>query len=457
MAASLLAPVLAHGVGGRSDLPLPLWQVAFGAGVAVVLSFAIAVIVVDRPRLARLAVGRPLPVGLDRALTRVLGPVLRVLGLGLLVVVILSGLLGAERSPDFPVATNIAPVAFYIVLWQYAQVVSASVGNVWSVLSPYETMGLLGERLGIVRRSGTSPASPASSGPTPTDPPTTWPAFVGIGGFLWLELAWYDNTDIRMLGAVILGYSVWVMANVVRSGRSWLQRGEGFTVLFGLLAAMAPFFRGDDGRLRIRWPLTGLALVRLPTSTSLLILTVLGATSFDGYTRTEHWDGIVGDATGWTATAWATAGLAVFVALAIALFLGACALSGRLTGDRAVTVLDDHAPSLIPITLGYTIAHYFSNAVFEGQGFWRALSDPGGQGWDLFGSADHRIDYLVVSTRLIAWVQVGAIVIGHVGAVLASHDRALERHAPNVALRSQYPLVAVMVLFTVGGLYLLSG
>ena len=69
----------------------------------------------------------------------------------------------------------------------------------------------------------------------------------------------------------------------------------------------------------------------------------------------------------------------------------------------------------------------------------------------------HRIDYLVVSTRLIAWVQVGAIVVGHVLAVLASHDRALERHAPNVALRSQYPLVAVMVLFTVGGLYLLSG
>ena len=447
MAPSVLTPVLAHGVGGRSDLPLPLWQVAFGAGVAVVLSFAIAVIVVDRPRLARLAVGRPIPIGLDRALTRVLGPVLRVLGLGLLVVVIVSGLVGAERSPDFPVATNIAPVAFYIVLWQYGQAVSAVFGNVWSVLSPYETLGLLGERFGIVRRADTPPSPSAS----------TWPAFVGIGGFLWLELAWYDNTDIRMLGAVILGYSVWVMANVVRSGRSWLQRGEGFTVLFGLLAAMAPFFRGDDGRLRIRWPLTGLALVRVPTSTSLLILTVLGATSFDGYTRTEHWDGIAGDATGWAATGWATAGLLVFVALAIALFLGACALSGRLTGDRAVAVLDDHAPSLIPITLGYTVAHYFSNAVFEGQGFWRALSDPAGQGWDLLGSADHRIDYLVVSTRLIAWVQVGAIVIGHVLAVLASHDRALERHPPNVALRSQYPLVAVMVLFTIGGLYLLSG
>jgi hypothetical protein len=454
VAVSVLTPVLAHGVGGRSDLPLPLWQVAFGAGVAVVLSFAIAVIVVDRPRLARLAVGRPLPIGLDRVLTRVLGPVLRVLGLGLLVVVILSGLLGAERSPDFPVATNIAPVAFYIVLWQYGQAASAVFGNVWSVLSPYETLGLLGERLGIVRRPDAESAPTSSSS---TAAPSTWPAVVGIGGFLWLELAWYDTTDIRMLGAVILGYSVWVMANVVRSGRSWLQRGEGFTVLFGLLAAMAPFFRGDDGRLRIRWPLTGLALVRVPTSTSLLILTVLGATSFDGYTRTEHWDGIVGDATGWAATGWATAGLLVFVALAVALFLGACALSARLTGDRAVAVLDDHAPSLIPITLGYTVAHYFSNAVFEGQGFWRALSDPAGQGWDLFGSADHRIDYLVVSTRLIAWVQVGAIVIGHVLAVLASHDRALERHPPNVALRSQYPLVAVMVLFTVGGLYLLSG
>jgi hypothetical protein len=454
----LLPSVLAHGVGGRSDLPLPLWQVAFGAGVAVVLSFAIAVILVSKPRLASLAEGRPVPLGADRVLARFGGPLLRAVGLGFFLLVLAAALFGQDRSAEALFATNIAPVAVYIVFWQYGQAVAAVFGDVWSALSPFDTLARLGRRVGVVPPDA-DPVYPVGDADAPADPapPSTWPAFVGIGGFLWLELAYHANTELRVLGFALLGYAVWVLANTVRAGRGWLGRGEGFTVLFGLLAALSPFFRDDAGRLRVRVPASGLARVRVGTSTSVLILAVLGATSFDGFTRTVRWERIVGDAVGWGSTAWATTGLLVFMVGAVVLFFGAAWLSGRLTGRHELDVVDDHAPSLVPIVLGYTVAHYFSNAVLEGQGFLRSLSDPFGQGWDLFGTADDRIDYLLVTPRTIAWVQVAAIVAGHVVGVLVSHDRALERHPPNVALRGQYPLVAVMVVFTVGGLYLLAG
>jgi hypothetical protein len=54
-------------------------------------------------------------------------------------------------------------------------------------------------------------------------------------------------------------------------------------------------------------------------------------------------------------------------------------------------------------------------------------------------------------------VQVGALVAGHVAGLAVAHDRAVtifpERGA---ALRSQYAMLALMVLYTVGGLWVLS-
>ena len=53
--------------------------------------------------------------------------------------------------------------------------------------------------------------------------------------------------------------------------------------------------------------------------------------------------------------------------------------------------------------------------------------------------------------------QVAALVVGHVAGLAIAHDRAValfdDRRA---ALRSQYPMLALMVLYTVGGLWLLS-
>jgi hypothetical protein len=103
------------------------------------------------------------------------------------------------------------------------------------------------------------------------------------------------------------------------------------------------------------------------------------------------------------------------------------------------------------------VAHYFSLVVFEGQGALALLSDPLGRGWDLFGTASWRIDYRAVSPSTIAWVQAGAIVVGHAVGVAVAHDRAVALFDRRQADRSQRPLVGVMVAYTVGGLALLLG
>src|SRR6185295_5950264 len=81
--------------------------------------------------------------------------------------------------------------------------------------------------------------------------------------------------------------------------------------------------------------------------------------------------------------------------------------------------------SLLPIALGYSIAHYFSLMVFQGQAGYLLATDPLGRGWDLFGFAGRSIDYTVVSPRTIALVQIAAIVVAHIVGVVAAHDRAV--------------------------------
>ena len=115
------------------------------------------------------------------------------------------------------------------------------------------------------------------------------------------------------------------------------------------------------------------------------------------------------------------------------------------------------AHTLIPIAAGYLVAHYFSLLAYNGQDLWRLANDPLGDGSDLFGGADAAIDYGVVSATGIWYVQVGALVVGHVAALVLAHDRALELYgSAREATRSQVVMLVLMVAFTCLGLWLLS-
>jgi len=143
------------------------------------------------------------------------------------------------------------------------------------------------------------------------------------------------------------------------------------------------------------------------------------------------------------------------IAIVATIYFGAVRVTARIVSGRPSEVANAFLPSLVPIVLAYTVAHYFSLLAFEGQRLLALVSDPFGRGWDLFGTIDQTVNYRLVSTNTIAYIQVAAIVIGHVAGVIVAHDRAVGRFGARTAVRSQYPLLAAMVVYTVGGLGLL--
>jgi hypothetical protein len=113
--------------------------------------------------------------------------------------------------------------------------------------------------------------------------------------------------------------------------------------------------------------------------------------------------------------------------------------------------------SLVPIAFAYLVAHYFSLFLIQGQFLIPLATDPLGQGWNLFGTADFNPNLAIVSPETVWYVQWTGLVIGHVAGLAVAHDRAVALFPRRSdALRSQIPMLLLMVLFTVGGLWLLN-
>lgn len=435
------ATAAAHGIGARGDLPIPREAFLAASALAVILSFFLAATMWREPRLAAAAAGRRLPswtASLGRA-GGVLGRTAGLLGF----VVVLIAAWGGMRDATF----NIAPVTVYVVVWVILLWACALVGNIWAALNPWDTLAMYaGGRL------GPPPQPPADVGRLAL---SHWPAALSLLGFQWLELAHPDPADPRVVAIALSVYTALVLIAAARWGRVWIQTGEGFTVLFTLVAAMAPFGRDAERRPVLRWPFTGLARVPARRGLAAVVVTVIGGTTFDGLSRSRWYADAVGDVAGWQRAGVNTVGLLAAVGAVGAAYVAAVWMARRLGGAGRGGIVNRYAVGLVPIALAYSVAHYFSLAVFEGQSAWRLLSDPYGQGWDLFGTAGGGIDYGVVGTTAIALVQTGAIVVGHVAAVMVAHDLALDDVGPRRAALAQLPMLVLMVGLTVTGLTLL--
>jgi hypothetical protein len=153
-----------------------------------------------------------------------------------------------------------------------------------------------------------------------------------------------------------------------------------------------------------------------------------------------------------------TLGLAGAIGFVAITYSVAARLAARPADDADADEMPGlFAHSVVPIAVGYTVAHYFSLLVLDGQKSLILASDPFASGADYLGTSLWDINYVLVGTSTIALVQVAAIVVGHVLGVVAAHDRAVRLFRGRVATRSQYPLLAVMVVYTVGGVALLLG
>jgi hypothetical protein len=422
----------------------------------LVLSFIALGVLWRQPLLARHASGRALGGGLSRL---VLGPVrvaVQALALALFALVWAAALVG-----DTDPIRNLAPTWIYVIFWLGLPALSILLGNVWRALSPWRAMADVA--VWLWERAGRQ-AQPLAIYPVRLG---RWPGVVALLAFTMMELAYADPASPRALAFAIAIYTYVTLFGMAAFGRDvWTARGEGFAILFAYFARLAPL-HAVDGRLRARWPFTGLAGAEHVPGSLAFIAVMLGSVAFDGYSRTGTWQDLIARAEGpyvvdnpglaeLVATGLSAWGLLAAILLVALAYGATCSIAG-LVVNAPRSLHPEFLLSLIPIAFVYELAHYFSLFLTQGQFAIPLLSDPFGRGWDLFGTADVVPDLTVVSPNTVWYVQAGALVAGHVAALAVAHDRAVDVFVDRRdALRSQYAMLALMVLYTVGGLWILS-
>jgi hypothetical protein len=432
---------LAHGIGGSTDLPIPPAYALVGASWALAISFVILGFAWRTSRFRGDESGRPVPWALEAVVdSRFARDCLRLMGLAFTAYVAMAAFVGKDllTNPTFGVV--------YVLLWVGMVVISVLLGSVWPLLSPVRTIHLV-----LSKALRTNPESGVVAYPTRLG---YWPAAAGLLAFVWLELV---KTPVY-LAPIVLWFGVyfaWMFVGSALFETRWFERADPFEVYFGLAARLSPWGRRTDGRLVVRNPLENLDGVEPGAGLVAVVSVLFGSTGFDTFKDTLTWNNFVTrhDFDKMYAD---TLGLLAFV-LGVALtFSAAMMATGWLGHIPSRRLPAQFAHAVVPIVLGYVIAHYLSFLVLQGQQTLIYLSDPLQRGWNVFGTANRGIDYaLTDAPSLLASLKVMSVITGHVLGVISSHDRAVRLLPRRYALLGQLPLLILMVGYTIGGLTLL--
>lgn len=455
----------AHALASRQDLPVPAWLFAWAASIVLIVSFFALSAGWREPKFEDER-RRPFGETLSGALLSLPVQVIcGLVGVFLLGFAIYAGLEGTE-APD----RNFALTFFYVTAWLGFPIFCAVLGDVFRPFNPWRAIGraagagfraIAGQRAAHLRY-------PERLG--------RWPAAIGLLAVVWLEVVYGGGAGVAVglaphtVAVAALVYSAYTLAMMALFGvEEWCERGEVFSVYFGMFGRIGIFGRGEDGRLARRRPFSATTNWAVIPGSAAVVIASIASTSFDGAQDGAFKEMIEG-VFEWLVEAGVSPLTSVRLADSIFMLLTFAGVGlvytlgvrgmGTVPGAPAFRKLrTGFAHTLIPIALAYLVAHYFSLFVFQEQAqFTYILSDPLGTGHtDLFGTASAGVDYNVLTANAIWYVQVAALVIGHVCGLMLAHDRALV-YWPDYkrATASQYWMLAVMVAFTCFGLYLLS-
>lgn len=446
--------ISAHGLGGAKDLPIPSELAIAGAVAALVISFTVLAVAWREPRYDAATSGRPAPAWLDRLVSsRALAVTVRALGMAFFLYVAAAAVFGKDSLINPFLGT------FYVLLWVGLVPASLLLGPFFKAVSPARTISMLFAKVSGVPDGQGMYAYPARLG--------YWPAAAGLFAFVWLELVYPGATNLgpvrlwvaAYLGIMLIGSAVW--------GTTFLARADPFEVYSSLVGKLSIWGRRDPsgtvagrpaqdrGQLVLRSPLANLDTI-VPRPGLVAVVGVLfGSTAFDSFRESTPWLKLV--------QSWSTSrvlpdtlALVAFSA-GVALVLTAATMATSTAGRTPRRALPDlFAHSVVPIIVGYIVAHYLTYFVEYGQQTVIQLSDPFSRGDDYLGTADLQISYwLSTHPTFLAVTKVLAVALGHVVGVVAAHDRAIKLLPRRHQLTGQLPLLVAMVGFTVGGLYLL--
>jgi hypothetical protein len=414
------ATALAHSLNSTYQSRLPLVVYLVGAGLTVALSFAFLLLADVRadppprteeghlpPRWARMG--------------------LRAIGLIGWIWIVAQGIVEGSGAGD------VTTLFLWVYGWVGIAILSALVGPIWHWLDPFATLFDIGAA--IARRAGVRSWEPAEY-PARLG---RWPAVVGLVFFVWLELVG-DGGGSNSLFVVLVGYTAFSLAMMAQFGRdTWRRTGETFSVWFRLLNRLAPFALVDDaGRVRRRPFVSGLLEPGWVIADVMLVAIGVGSILYDGLSQTTPWFSVFGAPAVPIETLQLLGFLGVIAAAALAV--------ARLVGTDAT------GAGLLPIAVGYLIAHYFTYLFIDGQRILNAIADPLQQGWDLggFGWAFFEPNAAFLPPGLVWTIQIAAVVGGHMIGAWAGHVVAARNSVdPARSLRTrEVPLAVIMVALT---------
>ena len=490
-------PVYAHAFGQRYDLPIPLSYFMAGAAATVALSFVvIGLFLKGGSAEYRYPCFNLLSLPGATLSSRIKIFVAQALSVLLFLLVLGTSLFGSDN----PLA-NLSPTFVWIIWWVGMGYIAALFGNLWMVINPWKALFELSEWL--LKRIG-------ADMPAPRPYLAGWdamPALIAFLGFVWLENVYPGSIVPQYLGIIIIAYSIYTLGGMVLYGKHvWLRYGDPFAMLYGIFARFSPTevrvvgggcadcelgcgTEGDpatgSGRaetdcvdcyacyervessqrqFNIRPWAAGLVSVgRVSWQACAFVVLALAAVTFDGLQETTNWLSVqtvglrlLGPG---GVSVVDTLGVVLIPLLFLGIYLLFCLGIRALSGERASLseVARAYVFSLVPIALAYNMAHFLSLLLVQGQLIIPLASDPFGYGSDIFGTAGNRIDPTVISTKFAWIVSVGAIVVGHIVSVYIAHTIAIRR-APShrLALRGQYPMLALMVFYTAVSLWIIA-
>jgi hypothetical protein len=452
-------PAWAHGGERGFVLLMPTGYYLAGGTLAVAATFLVLALM-PKGISDRLADAR-LPLLAVRSPNAVPTSLLSLLFLAFLLATGLHG----SRDP----LANPLPLTIWTLWWVGFTLATAVLGNLWAYVNPWTGLYRLAMRL-------TGRKTPPLSYP---DWLGYWPAIALFSGFAWFELIDIAPDDPERLAVAVGAYWIFTFVALLLFGEeAWLGRAEPFSVFFRFIGGLSPLVweaAGDGGlRRRLALAMPGAALIdrsALPPSGALFILLTLASVSFDGLCKTFWWLGLNGinplEFPGRSAVLGInTMGLVLTWLVLAVLYTGAVLLGWRLAGRPVPPrlLLGTLVFSIMPISLGFHFSHYLTALLVNGQYAYAAAGDPFGTGFNVLSQGSQTHFHVTTSflntyegTRAIWNAQTAAIVLGHVLAVLLAHETARRAIGdPRAAVLSQLPLAAVMVGYTLFGLWLLS-
>ncbi len=456
-------PASAHAFGKLYTLPVPIWLYLYGAAAALLLSFLLIAyfitIPVDAGHGTSRLVSKASSLNMHGKFKWTLP---RAMSVALLLLCISSGLFGTKDS-----YANFNMTFFWVVFLLGYTYFVALTGDSYDAINPLRS---------IIEALNTPKSGLFSGRYQYPEYLKYWPALAQYAVFIWIEL--FGKTQPHSLAIALIAYSVITMiASWLWGLSAWFRYGDCFSVFFRIIAMASPVERSED-KWTLRKPFRRTMNERCENISLLTFLVfMLSSTAFDGIHETVPWAQVYwkdliallqpfssGDIVQTFPLykkfypLWQTTALLASAIIYLAIYLSVIVAVRWLARRREpiATLSLEFGYSLLPIALAYNIAHYFPLLISQGPRIIELASDPLGYGWNLFGTR-HIFGPIIPDAGFVWHMQVALILVGHIASVYIAHLVALRFFgSPRTATLSQLPMLALMMVYTTTGLWILS-